>query len=716
MRPAPLPPPHVPPIGRDETILALRAKVVRGEVVALVGPPGVGKATVAVALAEAATERTGRPFAIVDVARGESPPPGVGLVLLGVDRAAEPIDWRTLTNRPLVVTSRAYSRCPPLAADAVRSVRPLSPEDTAKVFARLVGHHVFEPDALAFTGGLGGLIAEVAERSKTAPLLRIADDLACGRWTWSPLEEAIEALSPPVRNTLVRLARLAPVPRRTAELLLGAKSLERHLPVLEDRGWVWRADQQLHVAAPRVLLRSQRTPPWREDEAAQLVDEAVRRRARHYVQTSPEDLRWIRRFRSQLLEISTRERSRPELAARAAFALEPLLTTHGSMLDNVAILDHASELAHESDDRTLVSATAWAQGKAWLTRGCYERSLDALMKADGLAPSIDDVSIAAHAYVAIGHTQAALGDVATANAYLREAEGWADDADLAYERALARVQFGYVALAANDPDEALRIAEESIRETTLAQLERIRAIAELVRGRALVETGAPRPAVGAFMHAASVFVALGESAQASKIWTFAADASAKAGDVDDARALCLDAIALARRTDDEESALFAQVARADLELGAERIAEASHAVREARRLAARVGTPLSVERLANVMKRLDRITPSPAAIAVLDREGRFVRLGDVQHDLSRRAALRRILAHLVAAAEERAGESISADELFEAGWPGRAASTNARRKVYTALWALRRLGLADAIVTRDAGYALSPGRVRIGRL
>jgi hypothetical protein len=76
--------------------------------------------------------------------------------------------------------------------------------------------------------------------------------------------------------------------------------------------------------------------------------------------------------------------------------------------------------------------------------------------------------------------------------------------------------------------------------------------------------------------------------------------------------------------------------------------------------------------------------------------------------LKRRASLRRILAALVERHQRAPDDGLTRDELREAGWPGEVLRPDsAAKRVYVALWTLRRLGLRSVLVTNEVGYALS---------
>lgn len=80
-------------------------------------------------------------------------------------------------------------------------------------------------------------------------------------------------------------------------------------------------------------------------------------------------------------------------------------------------------------------------------------------------------------------------------------------------------------------------------------------------------------------------------------------------------------------------------------------------------------------------------------------------------DVARRGAVRRILAELAASRIERPGHPRTVDELFQVGWPGERIPYESQvRRVYTAIWTLRTLGLEEMLLTRDQGYLLDPKR------
>ena len=94
------------------------------------------------------------------------------------------------------------------------------------------------------------------------------------------------------------------------------------------------------------------------------------------------------------------------------------------------------------------------------------------------------------------------------------------------------------------------------------------------------------------------------------------------------------------------------------------------------------------------------------------KDARHFVLGGTQVDLTRRGSLRRILAALVEARssseDSTSTRALNVRELIEVGWPGEVMRDDAAsNRLRVAITTLRKLGLADVLVTRDDGYVLS---------
>lgn len=106
-------------------------------------------------------------------------------------------------------------------------------------------------------------------------------------------------------------------------------------------------------------------------------------------------------------------------------------------------------------------------------------------------------------------------------------------------------------------------------------------------------------------------------------------------------------------------------------------------------------------------------TPLPPAVdpgpRLVERDAAWCLLpnGD-RIDLSTRAHLRRLLARLAQAREERPGTSVASAELLRCGWPGERMTREAGlHRVHVAVAALRKMGLGALLVRDREGYRLA---------
>lgn len=89
-------------------------------------------------------------------------------------------------------------------------------------------------------------------------------------------------------------------------------------------------------------------------------------------------------------------------------------------------------------------------------------------------------------------------------------------------------------------------------------------------------------------------------------------------------------------------------------------------------------------------------------------DARWVELDGTCIRLERHRAPRRILARLCDLARHEPHETLTVGPLFEAGWPGETIRHASRvKRVHTAIWTLRKLGLGDVLRTVDKGYCVN---------
>lgn len=95
---------------------------------------------------------------------------------------------------------------------------------------------------------------------------------------------------------------------------------------------------------------------------------------------------------------------------------------------------------------------------------------------------------------------------------------------------------------------------------------------------------------------------------------------------------------------------------------------------------------------------------------VIDDDGKRVVLPTgATIDLSRRKNVRAILVVLAKARRDQPGRVLAPAELLEAGWPGeRMRPDAATKRLHTAVWTLRSVGLEPYLLTEGEGYLLDP--------
>ncbi len=99
------------------------------------------------------------------------------------------------------------------------------------------------------------------------------------------------------------------------------------------------------------------------------------------------------------------------------------------------------------------------------------------------------------------------------------------------------------------------------------------------------------------------------------------------------------------------------------------------------------------------------LSRSEGSSLILATDGTWFEFEGLRVDVARRGAVKRILLALGRARLDSPQKTLSVDALFQAGWPGENIPYESQvRRVYTAVWTLRTLGLETALLTRDDGY------------
>lgn len=794
----PSPPPGL--LGRDEALATLARAVAPGALVAVVGPPGVGKSSLVAALTRADALWVDLAPAVtvndlwaacagaLSLAFGSPEEAHLRLVrALGARRvgclvfdAAERLDraaWAALRRlvvdlgaARVVVTSVIRPPLPdaqvlelgalaPAHATALlveraraRSLdRPIDPHSPtwAALAARLDGL----PLAIELAAGRLGVLTpeQLLARLDRPEVLAGGRHGSFGgalRYAWSLLSEgdraALAACS--VFRGGFDLAG--------AEAVLGPDAIER-LAALRERSALGGRDGRFH------LLEGLRQLAEAEGVGRA---EATERHRRYYLELG-EALRTASRgpaprasAQAMLVERDNLraafERSvgvDPAGAAALGRVLVASIRIHGPLwlADELGAVPGAARAAGGASGAELLSA--W--GGLQLARGRLEEARGVLVEALGMAEAAHDDAAASSARSDLGWLHLMMGDFELGRADLARAAALAPDGFLA---ALALNRLGNLELASREQDAAAEALEDGLRalerapslrmEGTLRlnlgtvraeqgryaegqeMLERaVGMLAEIDRSGVLVARinlgllhlaqGRPAAAAPHLEAALAEQRAYGSALAEGQTLVPTALERWMAGDLVEARRRLGEAIGLLGEAD-PRSAASARAWRAALD------AEAGGAVDLAGELALARAAGADAELVdelggtvapgaphpsleAAVARRLRSRGPPPLRA---DADGRWFEVPEGRVDLSRRGALQRILAALVAARRERPGVGLPVEALAAAGWPGeRVLPEAASARVYTAVRELRGLGLEPVLKRHADGYRLDPG-------
>jgi predicted ATPase/Tfp pilus assembly protein PilF len=117
----------------------------------------------------------------------------------------------------------------------------------------------------------------------------------------------------------------------------------------------------------------------------------------------------------------------------------------------------------------------------------------------------------------------------------------------------------------------------------------------------------------------------------------------------------------------------------------------------------------SLLRALEVAPPSSKRAPDPSAFVLEDSGEWFAEPKGKRVTLRTRRAPRLLLKKLIEQRRASPGVVVPLDELASSGWPGAILDVEAAAShVYTAVWTLRRLGLAGLLVRKDDGYLLDP--------
>lgn len=453
---------------------------------------------------------------------------------------------------------------------------------------------------------------------------------------------------------------------------------------LVDRGWLRDRDGRHHVPEPwRILLRHR---------LAATLGEAEHDHAAHYLGCSEEaDATWRRRERDNLEAIISRFREKdPALSVAAALALAPVLRFD---LPADELRQRLLDTLEAAERATALSASVRAElANQMVDHGAFD---DALR---WLEPAAETPEVEARLAVYRGHIHVWRED------YGRAVEAF-DAAEAAFEHASSpspvklnlALQRGFLALERGDADAQARL-EAATREAERRGHARGVTIGLHLTGRLHLREGRPEAAVRFLCRARARHVEEGDprSICFNDAWLARAHRAAGAREAALEAARRAHAFAAGDVSDALELLSLVELAALGQWPDPERMRE----------MALTVGVP-RVRREAEAWLSVRDRPP----LGLSEDGGRAYFEGELI-DLRRHGAPRRVLGHLAAVALRDPMATVDVDELFAAGWPDENISLRSRTKrVHTAIWTLRRLGLGDVLHTKEGGYRLA-ARVR----
>lgn len=517
----------------------------------------------------------------------------------------------------------------------------------------------------------------------------VSRDPACAaaaRGVWSSLGKSARALA------VVLAVTGAPIPLREAARSVSASACAELdasgilVPVQHGIRLVRGFASFVRRTAPEAAIQRART---RRTAAVLRTAEAASAKFRRDPRRSGAVLRELE---GELWALALDSDQHPRTIVRAALALEPIAV--GKLeRERVLALGAAAMRAAERVGRRARNAVRLAHVRALIARGDHE-SADALLTEPELAR---DPTFAVRTAIHRAHVAAWRDDLERADDLLTEAARRLGQSSAAKGAAVDAhedllVQRTFVAFRRGDLDATERLARACVAGGRRRPSPRVVTMARRFVAEARLARGDARAALALFERTRSELEELGDDAGALFLGTRIAAALERIGD---AAGATVEAHAVARAAAQAGEPAF-EVPTLD----ARSDALARGRVEE---LAWRAQIPSLRAEAERWLARNDVRDAGP--MLRVDLRARRAAYGTKTIDLARRTTLWSILRALIEAHGRL--EVLDAEALFRVGWPGDRASRASRRKrVQTAIWALRRALLADALASRPDGYAL----------
>lgn len=405
-----------------------------------------------------------------------------------------------------------------------------------------------------------------------------------------------------------------------------------------------------------------------------------------------------------------------------------LLVRRGEMAGAAALLEEGLAIARTAQDITLKGEIHLAFGLMEETRSNFEGATQQAEQALAAARRVGFPGLEAQ-------THLALGAIHSHSLQVRRARDSTERARAIFREIGSLAGEGYVLInlgAIHLTDGDLEAAEDYTTRAFHVEggegRPRFEAQGHLTLGVIALERGLHRLAETRLLEAISRYESSGDLRHRARALVFLAAAEALLGKVEEGRRSLEEAVFFFRRIGDDPSQVASELFEGVVEVALARRLQREESPPEAeiqelldgarRRLldASEPDVPpttaLAIGRrlLSDLLKApLSRGEGLPTSIRVGPGTQWFELPGGAKVDLRRRHALRGVLAGLVQQRISSPGEGLSNAQLFELGWQGEEIlPLSAAKRVYTAIWSLRSLGLSSALVYQGEGYMIDP--------
>lgn len=395
-------------------------------------------------------------------------------------------------------------------------------------------------------------------------------------------------------------------------------------------------------------------------------------------------------------------------AATLALGLERVLLTQGPADEHEALLARTLEIAAASTPRLHAELTR-AEGRRLAVKGLHRRAAERFEAAGALAAANGDDALES-ACAALGcYSIRALGDLGRAEARGAEALKIAERLRSPALVALAETMLGRVDEAREEHALAWEHQRRAVAAASTPRTPRLLGIALSNLARSALARGALDEAAEAHAAACAALEEAHERRATGRIAAQTAELLYRKGNAAEAHAVLSAALPLLRSLGDVEAEAEACLALARLHVAEGKGRDARRQLDEAQSLAARTDDVLLQARVKRALLALQTPSTDAPTLAATRDAGELVLPHGTKLDLARRPQLRRVLLALLHQHVAAPGTTLSVDALLAEGWPGqRMLHASGLARVYMAVRRLRALGLEAVLLTRENGYCLDP--------